>query len=110
MLAADPWYDSLALPIGPLVLVVQFGALFVRLWWLRWVISAACFAGITAMLGYVASLPVGPDEGVNIGAGLLALWWLCSFVLALVLLGRDVILAAFLVVRSRLAHRNAEPS
>ena len=110
MLVADPWYDYLALPIASLVLLVQFGALFVPIWWLRWGISAACFAAIWVMLSYVASIPVGPDEGVNIGAGVMALWWLCSFVLALVLIGRDLILATVLVVRSRLANRHANPS
>ena len=110
MLAAEPWSDNLALPIAPILLLVQFGALFVGRWWLRWGLSGACFVGITAMLYYVASLPVGPDEGVSIGGALLALWWLCSFVLALVLVGRDLILAAFLVVRSRLASRDAKVS
>jgi hypothetical protein len=110
MPVADPWYDYLALPIAPLVLVVQFGALFVRPWWLRWGISAACVAAITVMFSYVASLPEKPDEGVNIGEGLLALWWLCSFVLVLVLVGRDLILAAFLAVRWRFANRSAKPS
>ena len=109
-LADDPWYDYLALPIAPLVLLVQFGVLFVRPWWLRWVLSAACFAAIAVMLAYVTSIPVGPDEGVNIGAGLMALWFLCSFVLALTLVGRDLILATFLVVRNRLANRHASPS
>jgi uncharacterized membrane protein len=107
---ADPWYDYLALPIAPLVLLVQFGALFVRPWWLRWGLSVACFAAILVMLAYVASIPVGPDEGVNIGAGVMALWFLCSFVLALVLVARDVILMAFLAVRSRSADRDAKPS
>ena len=110
MPVADPWYDYLALPIAPLVLVVQFGALFVRPWWLRWGISAACVAAITVMLSYVASLPEKPDEGVNIGGALLALWWLCSFVLAIVLVARDVILAVFLAVRWRFANRNAKLS
>jgi hypothetical protein len=107
---ADPWYDYLALPIAPIVLLVQFGALFVRLWWLRWGIGVACIAAITVMLDYVASLPVGPDEGVNIGAGVLALWWLCSLVLVLVLVARDLLGIAFRTVRSRLADRNARPS
>ena len=110
MLVADPWYDYLALPIAPLVLLVQFGALFVRPWWLRWGIGAACITAITVMLLYVASIPVGPDEGVNIGAGVLALWWLCSFVLALVLVARDLIGVGFRVVRWRFANRNAKPS
>ena len=108
MLVADPWYDYLALPIAPLVLLVQFGALFVRPWWLRWGISVACVAGINAMFVYIASLPERPDKGVNIGQGLMALWWLCSFVLALVLVARDLILATFLAVGSRLANRDAK--
>jgi hypothetical protein len=90
---------------------VQFGALFIfSPWWLRWGFSVASFVAITVMLAYVASIPVGPDEGVNIGAGLLALWWLCSFVLAIVLVGRDLILATFVIVRNRLANRQAKPS
>jgi hypothetical protein len=109
MTVADPWYDYLALPIAPLVLLVQFGALLIRPWWLRWGISAACIAAITVMLLYVASLPVGPDEGVNIGAGVLVLWWFCSLVLVFVLAARDVIGTAFRVGR-RSANRKAKPS
>jgi hypothetical protein len=110
MLVADPWYDYLALPIAPLVLLVQFGALFVRLWWLRWGVSAGCIVAITVMLFYVASLPVGPDEGVNIGAGVLVLWWLCSLVLVLALVARDLIGIAFRVGRWRFGNRVAKPS
>jgi hypothetical protein len=110
MLVADPWYDYLALPIAPLVLLMQFGALFVPIWWLRWGISAACFAAIWVMLSYVTSIPVEPDEGVNIGAGVMALWWLCSFVLGLVLVARDLVLTTFRVVRWRFTNRNAKPS
>jgi hypothetical protein len=110
MLGAEPWSDNLALPIAPILLLVQFGALFLWRWWLRWTISGACFAAITAMLGYVASLPVGPDEGVNIGAGLLALWWLCSLVLLLCLAARDLIVIAARIVRWRFANRDVTPS
>jgi hypothetical protein len=110
MPVADPWYDYLALPVAPLVLLVQFGALFVRPWWLRWGISVGSIAAITVMLSYVASIPVGPDEGVNIGAGVMALWWLCSFVLGLVLVARDLIGIAFRAVRWRFANRNAKSS
>ena len=107
---ADPWYDYLAIPIAPIVLLVQLGALFIPLWWVRWGISAASFAAIWVMLAYVASIPVGPTEGVNIGEGVMALWWLCSFVLVLVLVARDLVLGAFLVVRRRFADRSAKPS
>jgi hypothetical protein len=110
MPVADPWYDYLALPIAPLVLLVQFGALFVRPWRLRWGISVACVAGINAMFFYVASLPEKPDEGANIGGPILLLWWLVSFVLVLVLITRDLIRTAFRVIRWRLANRDAKPS
>ena len=110
MLVADPWYDYLALPIGPIVLFMQFVALFVQIWWLRWGISAACFAAILVMLAYVASIPVGPDEGVNIGEGVLFLWLLCSLVLMLVLVAREVIVLAFRGLRRHLANRKVEPS
>lgn len=110
MLVADPWSDYLALPVAPGVLLVQLGALFIPRWWLRWAISATCFGAVTAMLDYVSSLPVGPDEGVNIGAGLLALWWLCSLVLLVVLVARDVVLGAFRAIRWRFANRDAKPS
>jgi hypothetical protein len=110
MLVADPWYDYLAVPIAPLVLLVQFGALFVRPWRPRWAVSGACIAAITVMLLYVASLPEEPDEGVNIGAGVLVLWWLCSFVLVLALVARDLLGLAVRFVRWRFANRDAKPS
>jgi hypothetical protein len=77
----DPWYDYLALPVAPLVLLAQVGALFLpsRAW--RWALGLACPLAILAMFLYVDSLPNEPDEGVNIGAGLLVLWLLVSGVL-----------------------------
>jgi hypothetical protein len=110
MLAAEPWADNLAIPIAPILLLVQFGALFLGRWWLRWVTSVACFAAITVMLDYVASLPLGPDEGVNIGAGVLALWWLCSLVLVLCLVARDLIVIGARVVPWGLDNRDAKLS
>jgi hypothetical protein len=82
----DPWHDYLALPIAPLVLLVQIGALFLpsRPW--RWALAVACPVGILAMLLYVASLPEEPGEGVNIGAGVLAIWLIASVVVLLVAL------------------------
>lgn len=82
----DPWHDYLALPIAPLVLLVQIGALFLpsRPW--RWALAIACPVGILAMLLYVASLPEEPGEGVNIGAGVLVVWLIASVVLLLVAL------------------------
>jgi hypothetical protein len=82
----DPWHDYLALPIAPLVLLVQIGVLFLpsRPW--RWALALACPVAILAMFLYVASLPDEPGEGVNIGAGVLLLWLIVSGVLLLVAL------------------------
>jgi hypothetical protein len=77
------------------VLVVQVVALFVRRWALRWGISIACFAAVTAMFFYVASLPTTASEGVNIGAGVLLLWFLGSILLLVVLIVRELIGVAF---------------
>src|SRR5436190_11439390 len=99
MPVAEPWYDYLALPIAPLVFLVQLGALFVHPRRLRWGISIACAAAITAMFFYVTSLPERPGEGVNIGEGVLLLWWLGSLVLGIVLVLRDLIGMAIRGVR-----------
>jgi hypothetical protein len=91
VLVSEPWYDYLAIPIAPLVLLVQAGALFIRprLW--RWGISLACTAAIAGMLFYVDSRPVAPDEGVNIGTGVLVIWFLCSLALLAVGAAREVV-------------------
>ena len=79
--AADPWYDYLTFPIAPLVLLVQLVAVFLpsRPW--RWALGLGCPLAIVAMFLYVVSIPVGPDEGVNIGAAIFVLWLLGSGVL-----------------------------
>lgn len=92
---ADPWYDYMALPLAPLVLLVQVVALFVRRWTVRWAVSIVCFVAVTAMFFYVASLPTTESEGVNIGAGVLLLWFLGSILLLIVLVVREMIVAAF---------------
>jgi hypothetical protein len=105
---ADPWYDYLALPVAPIVLVIQIAALFVRRWELRWAISIACVVAVTAMFIYVASLPTTASEGVNIGAAVLLLWFLGSILLLIVLIVRELIVTA-LHGRSS-ANRAARPS
>jgi hypothetical protein len=77
----DPWHDYLALPIAPFVLLVQAVAFFLPRRPLRWALALACPVAILAMFLYVASLPVKPSEGVNIGAGVLLLWMGISAVL-----------------------------
>ena len=96
---ADPWYDYLALPIAPLVLIVQAISLFLRRRAVRWGVNLACTVAITVMFLYVASLPTDESEGVNIGAGVLLLWFLCSLVLIVVLVFRDLV--GFVVGRVR---------
>ena len=41
----------------------------------------ACFAALMVMFVYVASVDLAPDEGANIGAGVMLLWLLCSVAL-----------------------------
>lgn len=58
----DPWYDYLAFPVAPLVLLGQFLALFSRRW--RRVVSAVGTVAVFAMLSLVSVLPSG--EGADI--------------------------------------------
>jgi hypothetical protein len=87
----DPWHDYLAIPIAPLLLVVQLAALFARSRMVRLGLSFACATAIAAMLAYVASLPTRPDEGVNIGAGVLVLWFLVSLLLLALAVVREAV-------------------
>lgn len=80
----DPWYDYLAFPVGPLVLVGQVGGLFLRSLALRLIVLLLGPLLVGAMLAYVSSLSFRADEGANIGEGLLVLWLLASLTLALV--------------------------
>jgi hypothetical protein len=82
----DPWHDYLAFPVAPLVLLGQLIALFLRPQMLRWALEIACPLAIIAMFAYVSSLQERPDEGVNIGAGVLLLWMVLSLSLLVVTL------------------------
>jgi hypothetical protein len=103
----DPWHDYLALPVAPFLLLVQLAALFLRRRLTRWGISIACTAAIATMFLYVDSLPLEPDEGVNIGAGVLLLWLVASVLLLVAGILREVV--ALAMGRMRLANRNANP-
>ena len=85
----DPWYDYLAFPVAPLLLVTQVGALFLRQRWVRLVFAGGCTAAIAAMFAYVESLYVPATEGVNIGAGILVLCLVVSVALLVVALARE---------------------
>lgn len=76
---ADPWwYDYLAFPIAPLLLLVQFGTLFARDRRVRRGLAAAIAVTLIAMFAYVATLDLDASEGANIGAGVLFLAVLSS--------------------------------
>jgi hypothetical protein len=87
---ADPWYDYLAIPIGPLVLLLQLASIFLPERTMRWTIGLGCTATLTAMLFYVSSLDLN-NAGANIGAGVLALWLICSIALLAAAGLRDVV-------------------
>jgi hypothetical protein len=89
----DPWHDYLAFPVAPLTLAVQIGALFVRRRSLRWILGLACPAAIAWMFAYVTSLPDREGEGVNLGAAVLLLWLLASFLILAIAVLREVVTA-----------------
>ena len=103
----DPWHDYLALPIAPLFLFAQLAALFLPRWQLRLAVSVTATLVIWAMLAYVASLDT-TGEGVNIGAGILALWLAVSIWLLVAAVIREAVTAAVRYVRS--ARREPRPS
>jgi hypothetical protein len=97
----EPWYDWL--PIYALLLLfVQAGAIFIRKRAVRWVVVGACFVAIWAMALYVWSIDTEPDEGVNIGAGVMVLWVLATCVVLVTALIAEGVRAAW---RSRKSKR-----
>jgi hypothetical protein len=77
----DPWYDYLAIPVAPLVLLVQWAALHIPHRAVRLTLSIAATASIAAMLVYIVLLPISEEEGANIGAGVMFIWLIVSIVL-----------------------------
>jgi hypothetical protein len=77
----DPWYDYLAIPVAPLVLLAQWAAAYVPQRAVRLTLSGAATASIAAMLVYLALLPISEEEGANIGAGLMFVWLIVSILL-----------------------------
>jgi hypothetical protein len=77
----DPWYDYLAIPVAPLVLLVQWASLYVSRRVVRLTLSAAATASIAAMLVFILLLPISDEEGANIGAGVMLIWLIVSVVL-----------------------------
>ncbi len=79
--SVDPWYDYLAIPVAPLVLLAQWAAVYVPQRAVRLTLSGAATASIAAMLVYIVLLPISEEEGANIGAGVMSVWLLVSILL-----------------------------
>jgi hypothetical protein len=77
----DPWYDYLAIPVAPLVLLAQWAAAYVPQRAVRLTLSGAATASIAAMLVYIVLLPISEAEGANIGAGVMFVWLIVSILL-----------------------------
>jgi hypothetical protein len=77
----DPWYDYLAIPVAPLVLLAQWAAVYVPQRAVRLTLSGAATASIAAMLVYIVLLPISEAEGANIGAGVMSVWLIVSILL-----------------------------
>jgi hypothetical protein len=72
----DPWYDYLALPVAPALLIAQFGTTFLRWpWRQRSSVAAVMLLGAMTIFAWV--VPTN-DPGANIGGGVLVLWFLLS--------------------------------
>jgi hypothetical protein len=80
----EPWYDYLAVPIAPLMLVAQIIALFLRRRGVRALALVGTPVLVAAMLAYVSSRPLRADEGANIGEGVLVLWLVVSVLISVV--------------------------
>jgi hypothetical protein len=89
------------------VLFLQFGALFIPRFVLRAGVTLACVAAIWLMYDYVTSIELAPDEGANIGAGVMLLWWSVSLLLVGAAAVGELVR---LVVRRGLLSNGAPPS
>jgi hypothetical protein len=76
----EPWYDWLPI-YALLLLILQAGAIFIPKQVARWVVVVGCFVAIWGMALYIWSLDTEPQEGVNIGAGVMVLWVIGTFII-----------------------------
>jgi lipopolysaccharide export LptBFGC system permease protein LptF len=77
LVAVDPWYDYLAIPVAPLILALQALALGTHNRRLRGLLAVGGTLAIVAMFVLITFLiPAGP--GANIGAGIMLMWIACS--------------------------------
>lgn len=90
MILAEPWYDYLAFPLAPIVVLVQAGALFLRQQRLRVSAAAACFGAVMLMTAYLANRPTEYDDGVDLGF-IIVLWYVLSMVLLGVAAIREIV-------------------
>jgi hypothetical protein len=90
LVLADPWFDYLAFPIAPLVLVAQVGAMFLpRTGW-RLALGLACPALIVAMTWFLAENH-DPADGAPIGFAFMVLWILATAVIFVAALIRELV-------------------
>ena len=90
MIVAEPWYDYLAFPIAPLVVLVQVGMFFLPWRSLRLAASAACFGAIKLMTDYLGNRPPEQGEGVSFGFVIVG-WYVLSMVLLVAAAIREVV-------------------
>lgn len=77
LVAVDPWYDYLAIPVAPMILALQAVALGTQNRRLRRLLAVGGTVAIVAMFVVITFLvPAGP--GANIGAGIMLMWLACS--------------------------------
>jgi hypothetical protein len=89
LVLADPWYDYIALPIAPLLLVVQFAALFLRRAGAGLAVGLSCVGLLVAMTVFLVTT-LDPAEGAPIGLGVMFLWILMSAALVAVAVVREM--------------------
>ena len=101
----EPWYDWLPV-YAFLLLILQAGAILIPRRATRWVVVVGCFVAIWGMALYVWSLDTEPQEGANIGAGIMVFWVMGTIiVLAAAAIGEGVRFA----LRSRKNSRTIKP-
>jgi hypothetical protein len=102
---AVEWAEGFALPIAPLILLAQGASVTLPRWWMRVAVSLACFGTIYWMYVYVREIDLAPEEGANIGAGVLLLEVAVSQLLLAVTALREVAEAGTKLYRRRRERR-----
>ena len=102
----EPWYDWLPV-YALLLLILHASAIFIPKRVVRWSLIAGCFVAIWAMALYIWSLDTEPQEGVNIGAGVMVLWVIGTVIVLAVAAIAEGVRSA---LRSRKTARRTTPA